>query len=1089
MPQNNSTTEQGLPEEKIVQTEEKNKAVRKKEENLTPESKRKARKKKALDRKALRQSLIDINKKIRDIGAEKKALKEEKKQFLREIKIFGIKLKPILKEESLVENKIERIGKRERTASPEKRKHIEKERWEMDEKRRKIEKTKWLLQGNIKKIKEEIKIIDARGLSLIEIKKKLEAEKETISPKKGKKPIQDKIPLENKVFPPITEKKDTKEEIKETANRKEPPAKKEKEIVLLLETSPEKKKEEEIKQVSEKQKQEAEKKKFEEEKKRTEEEKKKREEMSRETEELRKSQEEISIKVVLPPITGQFDINEENRTIGLIPKAGNQAMEPEKKPGFLAKIFRRQPAAETTYLPETFKKSPEKTTEKIQEVRLERKEPEIKREEVVIKERYIPYTPEEPAKQVEFLERLKKREEELIQQHKKELEKQAEEIKMRQKEEMRRQEEKWRAERERIRAEREEAERKQKTKPEKKESEIKSKKEEVIIKEKYIPYIPDDLIKRREMIKELEKEEKELKEPSYEELSEEQKQKRKIELETRRKEIEEEVRKIEQEELRRIETEKIKLEERAKREKEEEEKMEKEKRSGGIIKKQETIIGKIEGLEKEKALSEEEKRVRQQKEKELQPIFELAVKHFKEKDFDKASELLIKIREQALEPEKEPKFLAKITNRLPLYIKAEDYLKKIERKETVKNKKEVRKKSKKKEKEEKKPIPVQKDEWKKQPFSNRFFDFFRRGAMFYHPIIGIDISDHSIEILYLNKQKSILAYGRTTIEEGIVRDGEIINQRDLTQALRLTSQRAGFQPFDPRKGSLLRAIVSLPESKIYIQTFTFDSRANLFARVKEKIENTIPFPIDDLYWSYIDSWDEGSNKVKVLCAAALKDVVNSQIYFLKASGINPIAFDIEAASIGRVLLSGEGSKGGTIILDIGARITSLNIFDKNDFISLSATIHTAGLDFIGKTADYLDVSKEKAETTMGEKGFNKENNPSLPALEKEAERIVAEVKQSINFYQGESGRKIEKIILAGGSSLLPNIDNFFQERFKEIKVEIGNPLNKIKRKGGMREERAILYSNVIGLALRSISKNPVKDGINLLPEEIRSRAK
>ncbi|OGZ18544.1 MAG: hypothetical protein A2Z68_00865 [Candidatus Nealsonbacteria bacterium RBG_13_38_11] len=153
------------------------------------------------------------------------------------------------------------------------------------------------------------------------------------------------------------------------------------------------------------------------------------------------------------------------------------------------------------------------------------------------------------------------------------------------------------------------------------------------------------------------------------------------------------------------------------------------------------------------------------------------------------------------------------------------------------------------------------------------------------------------------------------------------------------------------------------------------------------------------------------------------------------------------------------------------------------------TIRCAGLDFATKIADFLGISIEKSETMMKEKGFKQEDNPFLAVLEEETGKIVKEMQQSVDYFQREFGESIEKIILAGGSSLIPEIDSFFQRRFEKIKVEIGNPLEKIKRKGGMREEGAVLYSNVIGLALRGISKNPVKDGINLSPEEIKSREK
>ncbi len=285
--------------------------------------------------------------------------------------------------------------------------------------------------------------------------------------------------------------------------------------------------------------------------------------------------------------------------------------------------------------------------------------------------------------------------------------------------------------------------------------------------------------------------------------------------------------------------------------------------------------------------------------------------------------------------------------------------------------------------------------------------------------------------------------------------------------------------------------------------FEFESKKDLYEQVKEEIKKSIPLPIEDLYWNYIEFFDKKTKRIKVLLVAAAKDIVDGQIYILRSSGINPIALEAEASSIGRALLpevKNQISKKkkekeeyfqkieeNTMILDIGARVTSINIFNKSGFINLSTAIPYGGNYFKSKIADYFAISKEEAEKTMCAKGFQKKENSLLEVLEEATEQMMEEVGEAIKYYRQETGEDITKIILAGGVALLPEIDNYFEERFEDVTVEVGNPLKKVKRKGGILSNRAILYANSIGLALRAISSDPVKEGINLLPDEIKNR--
>ena len=1011
----------------------------------------------------------DINKEIKNIGLEEKAINKQESQILKEIKGLEIELARILKKETAIENKIQEIEESEKIISPEKRSQIEKKRWKADAKRREIEKAKWTIQEKIEKVEEKMKLIELKSLELSDKKKKLgKAEQEIFQKNKDKELAREKVRLQNKIFQLASRKKTTEKKHEELLKRKSE-LESERVNVLREERIAEEivqavaAKEKTISDPKEKRKIEKQRWQAEDSRKLLEKSKweleKKQKKLSRELKRTEKKHQETLnkeklLKEKIKEINGLLKISPEKskeKRTETQEKEIQQKQELKRYREELVKQYEEELKKQTQELIKQHKKELEEKKSELEQKKLEteKQEQKIIQSQEIIKEKYIPYIPRGLVKQQKLTKQLETEEEELKKQHKRELSRQEKELMRRRKKELIQQEEKI------IRIQHEE-----------------------LRKEEKEPAFAKDMAGKEEKL----------------ELTEKQKRKKQEDLAIRRKAIQMEVERIEQEELKREELEKTKQEHRARTEKEETERqkkteiLEKQGKEKGVIK---DTRGK---LAKKRLLSKQEIQEKEQKEKELQPVFELAVKHYKEKKFNRAEELFTEVKEQAAEPEKEPRFLAKLLNKLPLYIKSEKYLERIEKQKAVEKKKifriakrRTKKQAKQKKKEKKQAFVSRKEEWKKQPFGSRVSDFFRRRITFYHPIISIDISDHSIEILYLSKQRSILAYGRTIIEQGIVRDGEIIKQKALTQALRLTVQRAGFQPFDPRKGPYLRAIVSLPEFKTYIQTFTFDSRANLFEKVKQEIEKTIPFPINDLYWSYIESLDENSSKIKVLCAAVLKDIVNDQVHFFKASGINPIVFDIEAASLGRALLSQE-LKQSTIILDIGARTTNLNIFDKNGFIGLSATIPYAGLDFAAKIADHLGISKQKAETIMEEKGFEKQDNPFLLILEREAEKIVKEVQQSINYYEGKFGKdaeKVKKIILAGGLSLLPDIDGFFQKYFEEIKVEMGNPLEKIKRKGGMKKNMAILYSNAIGLALRSVAKDPVKRGINLLPEEIK----
>lgn len=393
---------------------------------------------------------------------------------------------------------------------------------------------------------------------------------------------------------------------------------------------------------------------------------------------------------------------------------------------------------------------------------------------------------------------------------------------------------------------------------------------------------------------------------------------------------------------------------------------------------------------------------------------------------------------------------------------------------------------------------------KTNQFLGEFFSITR------NLLVGVDISDHSIEVLLLDQQGTVTSYGRTTLEEGIVQNGEIMDQKKLSETLKETLRNTKPQPLNvpehTRKNKKIKfkrkenkAIVSLPDSKTYIQVFKFKNKQNLYNKISERVKKTIPFDSDGLYWDFIEL--TGDDSVKVLCVAAQRDIVDMYIYFFKSTNIDPVAFEIEGASIGRALLPMKKIKEGKkkkkerevmadsqsrMIIDMGARTSILSIFNKEADLTVSVSLPYAGHYFTKKVAEKKDISKEKAEDLKQENGF-KEGGKTFEVLKPHGEKIVKEIKRAKDYFNKEFGGNIKEIFLAGGTALLPDIDKFLDERV-EPRVKLGDPLKKIDDQNLLKQKKPILYSNVIGLGLRSLLEEPIEAGINLLPEEVKSQA-
>ena len=345
-------------------------------------------------------------------------------------------------------------------------------------------------------------------------------------------------------------------------------------------------------------------------------------------------------------------------------------------------------------------------------------------------------------------------------------------------------------------------------------------------------------------------------------------------------------------------------------------------------------------------------------------------------------------------------------------------------------------------------------------------------------ILGLDISDRSIEVLGLKKRflkkPKIAAYGRLELGAGVVEGGNIEDFEALAEALRILLKSAWPGPI---KEKLVVAL--LPQSQIFSRIFRLPPgiySEDLKTVVLNEVASLDNIRLEEIYYDW-QVVKRNKEETMVFFEAARKDLVFDYTNVLGRAGLIPVAFEAEAAAAGRALLDLTQNEA-VVIIDIGALATNVNYFEDGYFLG-SLSVPVGGNSATVALAKELNESLERAEAIKREVGFDADKEAVLAALEGEFSVIVERAKDFIKYFSQMSGREVEKIILSGGGALIPNIENYFQINF-DLEVEQRDPLRKIYLPGCRGIKDFIYYANVVGLALRGLHPQPYKSGINLL---------
>ena len=264
--------------------------------------------------------------------------------------------------------------------------------------------------------------------------------------------------------------------------------------------------------------------------------------------------------------------------------------------------------------------------------------------------------------------------------------------------------------------------------------------------------------------------------------------------------------------------------------------------------------------------------------------------------------------------------------------------------------------------------------------------------------------------------------------------------------------------------------------------------------VRYEIEQNIPFPIDEMVCDREILGETETGDKAVLIVAAKTEQIEAVTTAVSSAGFEPEVIDSAPTAFLNAVRGVKGDEGCVVLLDIGARTTSLVIAEGEKLYNRA--IPVAGNTVTKEIAQKLGCTLEEAEgykrevayVSMG--GVTEDEDPTRDLISKVCRaamtRLHAEISRSINFYRSQQGGGTPvKMYLAGGTALLPQIDAFFQDSL-QIEVEIFNPFETVAAAPALDAERLaadtpFLAANT-GLAIREAGQGAIN--VNLVPASI-----
>lgn len=342
--------------------------------------------------------------------------------------------------------------------------------------------------------------------------------------------------------------------------------------------------------------------------------------------------------------------------------------------------------------------------------------------------------------------------------------------------------------------------------------------------------------------------------------------------------------------------------------------------------------------------------------------------------------------------------------------------------------------------------------------------------------LGIDVGSSSIKIVELKNEGGkikLLTYG---FSESF-NDLDQADPKEIAAVINKICKEAG--------ATSRRAISALPTFSVFSSILNLSGvgKKDLPSAINWEAKKVIPLPLEEMIldWKKIANVNEvrvglpaeqldSKDNTKILLTGAPRTLVKKYIEIFRQAQINLLSLETETFALIRSLLGND--KSTIMIVEIGTKTSSFNIIEQNIPI-LNRSIDIGGWTITKAISNNLNIGLERAEQfkyDMGISSLDSADNTIPKTIVESISPIINEIKYALNLYQNKSNKKVDKIIVSGGSALLINFTSYLS-KILNLTVLAGDPWAKVSCPVELKpllDEVAPRMSIAIGLALRGM---------------------
>jgi type IV pilus assembly protein PilM len=362
--------------------------------------------------------------------------------------------------------------------------------------------------------------------------------------------------------------------------------------------------------------------------------------------------------------------------------------------------------------------------------------------------------------------------------------------------------------------------------------------------------------------------------------------------------------------------------------------------------------------------------------------------------------------------------------------------------------------------------------------------------------VGLDIGTDHVRAALIKPSGAgynLTGYGSVGMPFGAVVEGEIVDPQAVGTAIRELWKRAGIRSKEVAIG------VSNQKVVVRLIDLPFMEKDELAGAIQYQAQDYIPIPVEEAILSYerIGEYMTPSDEhmMEVLLVAAQRDMIGNAVAAVESAGLKLAQIDVTAFALVRALLGPVSSvlpddsdeQGvATGLIHVTSGLTNIAVVERGvtRFTRVSAL---GGNQFTQAVANVLNLTFDEAEELKVRVGLPNLDGSVTPvagvdperlriaqdALEREANKFIAEVRRSLDYYltQATQVRTIKRILLTGSGVQLENLGAYL-ERGLQTSVTIGDPLARVQASGAV--EQAVLADRLgcvaaIGLAMGGVS--------------------